>query len=115
MSDDPKKLARREADALRKVQKSTPLAFVVAPISRILGSIQALAGNEMDEMLKEQADGVRLDLEGAKKLNVLTMAVVAAHRADKELSAEEAGDLSDEELEAEYVKALEANRAKESE
>lgn len=119
MTSTPKKhtalaRTREESKAIRSAQEAAPLTFVIPPVAELLGTIQAVAGNELRAMLKDQqVDGDRrLSNDDAKKLATLTDAVVKATNAANDLSDEEMGKLSDDDVEVELVAELERIRAK---
>lgn len=105
---------RDEAKQIRKAAETAPLAFVLPPIAQLLGTVQAVAGNELKAMLveQEQNPGSRLSNDDAKKLATLTDALCKAHGAEKDLSDAELGKMTDEELEKSLLEELERIRSK---
>lgn len=107
-------VTRRETKAIKDAGRAAPISYVTPPIAQVLGTIQAVAGNEVRAMLKHQElhPDSRLDTDDAKKLNALTDAIVKAHGAERDLGEQELGEKSDEELEQELVEELERIRAR---
>jgi hypothetical protein len=112
VTDESKKLARRAARGMKKAEQAAPLVFVVPPLAIALEAIQSVVATEVGFMQQEQQQLVRLSATDAKKLQALTSALAQSINTKKELSEEELGNMTDEELETQLVAELERLRAK---
>jgi hypothetical protein len=112
--DENKRAARRAAEALRKQGRQAPLVFVVPPLATALEAVQSVVSTEVAYMQQIQRLGAPMNFTDAKKLQALTSSLTATISAKRDLSDQELGAMTDEELEARLVSELEDIRAKRS-
>lgn len=110
--NEEKRLERRAADAMRQQGKQAPLVFVVPPLATALEAVQSVVSTEVAYMQQIQQQGVPMGFTEAKKLQALTSSLVATIGAKRDLTDQELGEMTDEQLEVRLAKELEDIRAK---